>query len=175
MYEPTYSKQRTCGRACGVELRYREGTFPRTDDRTAMVRAANSRYAHVRKLRRSCVDIKQRSHDYYLRYYAANKDRYYRAAYKRRALIKGSQHEHISRVQVFIDDGWRCRSCDVQVRDDVKRGHPRKATLAHIEALHVGGSHTRENVCTLCHACNSRDGVNRLPLQKSFFGMAGAV
>jgi hypothetical protein len=100
--------------------------------------------------------------------YYKNSESFYRAAYKRRARKRGSEYEYIRRTDVFDEEGWRCRCCRVVVRDDVPRGHPRKAIMAHIVALAAGGSHTRDNVACLCHSCNSRDGVNKLPIQKAF-------
>jgi hypothetical protein len=79
--------------------------------------------------------------------------------------VDGIRIEKIKRHEVFEDDRWRCRICRRKVRDDVERAHPRKATMAHIVALKAGGEHTRENICTLCHECNCRDWVNKLPIQ----------
>lgn len=177
VYEPTYSRQRTCGRVCGVELRRSTGTFRTKDERTRMAEAARDRYRTQQKMRRSVhrtvAWVRERAHLSYKRSYAKSKEAWYRAAYKRRALLKGAEYEYIGRHRVFDRDGWRCRSCGVRVRDDVQRGHPQKAILAHVQALAAGGSHTWDNVCCLCHRCNTRDGVNQLPLQKIFhFGVA---
>ena len=102
---------------------------------------------------------------YVLAKYYENKENWYKAAYKRRALVKGAGYEYIRRRDVFDRDDWRCRICRVKVSDTVKKGHPRKAIMAHIVALAAGGSHTWDNVACLCHHCNTRDGVNKLPIQ----------
>lgn len=144
------------------------GTASSESARVRRVTLANQRYAAQRKVRAAVSDTRSKADKakaYYEDYYARNKDKFYRAAYKRRALIKGSQHEHIERHDVFNRDNWRCRSCNAVVNDTVKRGHPRKAIMAHIVALAAGGPHTWDNICCLCHSCNTKDGVNRLPIQ----------
>lgn len=95
------------------------------------------------------------------RYRLRHRDRDHR----RRARLLAAEHEPIRTRDVFNRDGWRCRICRRMTRDDVPIGHPRKANLGHIVALAAGGSHTHSNVCCLCHECNQRDGVNRLPIQ----------
>ena len=160
-----------CSKACASKNR----VFPsriNTDARTLACTATRSRYQHHHELR-AAVDPPeakaQRTHRRYKQYYAENKHLYYLARYKRRAVEKGTQHEHINRIKVFERDNWTCRYCGTRTSDTVKQGHPRKAILAHINALAAGGTHTLDNVCCLCHTCNTKDGVNQLPIQKRIF------
>jgi hypothetical protein len=98
--------------------------------------------------------------------YARDPSNWYAAAYRRRARLKlASVVEEIHRHDVFDRDGWLCRHCGRKVSDTVGRGHPHKAIMAHIVALAAGGDHSWDNVCCLCHECNCKDGVNKLPLQ----------
>lgn len=111
---------------------------------------------------------KQYARDYfhYTYHVLGKKENYYKNAAIRRAKIKGSNADKdITYRKVFERDAYKCRHCAKRVRTDVPRSAPNKAILGHINALAAGGTHTWDNVCTLCYTCNMKDGVNKIPIQ----------
>lgn len=111
---------------------------------------------------------KEKQRAYYYRDYhiLGNKERYYRSAYKRRALLKANGSiDNIDRIAVFERDNYKCRVCGTKTGIEHDRMHPKRAILGHINALAAGGTHTWDNVCCLCYSCNVADGVNRIPIQ----------
>ncbi len=101
--------------------------------------------------------------------YAINRDRYIANARVRRsrAEANGPMDSGITRRAVFERDAWKCRACGIVTTMGVHRSHPKRAILGHINAVAAGGTHTWDNVCCLCHPCNVKDGVNRVPIQTS--------
>lgn len=75
--------------------------------------------------------------------------------------------DKIKRRQVFERDNYKCRICGITTDDTLPRSHPKRSNLGHINAIAAGGTHTWDNVCCLCYACNRTDGVNQLPIQTS--------
>jgi 5-methylcytosine-specific restriction endonuclease McrA len=73
---------------------------------------------------------------------------------------------------VFERDNYRCRICGTTTDENLPRYHPRRPELGHINAIAAGGTHTWDNVCCLCFACNRADGVNQLPVQTSILDQA---
>jgi hypothetical protein len=137
--------------------------------RDALVDSERECFSAVRyRRRRSGVDWSdpEQRNAYARELYQRRPENWFKAAHRRRARIAGAAVvEEVSRRGVLDRDGWKCRVCGVAVRDDVARGHPRKAIMAHIVALKAGGDHSWANVACLCHGCNCRDGVNRIPIQ----------
>lgn len=75
---------------------------------------------------------------------------------KRQMIKRGvSSAEGIWRKKVFDLDGWRCRTCKCKVqKKNIYADNA--AELDHIIPLSKGGTHTYDNVQTLCRRCNQR-------------------
>lgn len=141
-YVPTYGAQRTCGRECGVLLRFGEPYVSLRDLNAPTT--AEREWLHKEKKRRLRAYVLERYHE--------DPDNW------------STRHK---RRRLFERDGWRCRICGTEVTDTVHRSHPKRAVAGHIVAKSTGGQWIDENMATLCHPCNVRDGVNRLPIQTS--------
>lgn len=88
----------------------------------------------------------------------------------RRARKMTTQVEPIDPREIFDRDGWRCGICERRVDRRLRYPHPLSASLDHIEALSLGGTHTRENVQLAHLTCNIRKGSNRAPAQLRLIG-----
>lgn len=143
-YIPTYSKQRTCGRTCGVVLKGhtpgRETTLSRRDLNAPITREQRWLETHRAQVKR----------DYMLARYHADPHNWSTANKRRR---------------LFERDAWRCRICRKQVTDTVHKTHDKRAVAGHILAAATGGQWTDDNMATLCYPCNRADGVNKIPIQ----------
>lgn len=87
---------------------------------------------------------------------------------KRRRKMKATQSEPVRIALVAERDGWRCGIC---------RGRVTRATwsLDHVVPISKGGAHTYANV-TLAHLeCNTKRGVDRLPVQAPLFAHMGVA
>jgi 5-methylcytosine-specific restriction endonuclease McrA len=62
------------------------------------------------------------------------------------------------RERVYKRDGYRCRWCKREVREDVPHNHRQRATLDHLIPTSKGGKDMMENLVTACHACNNEKG-----------------
>jgi len=73
---------------------------------------------------------------------------------KREMLKRGVKSEAIWKKKVFALDGWKCRLCNCKVqKKDIYA--PNAAELDHIIPISKGGTHTYDNVQTLCRRCNA--------------------
>lgn len=80
---------------------------------------------------------------------------------KRRAIERGTEAENIDKYQVFHRDNWRCKDCGRKVQK--KRIYDDNAAeLDHIIPLAKGGTHTWDNVQTLCRKCNQTKSDNAI-------------
>lgn len=78
---------------------------------------------------------------------------------RRRARIRGANHQAIDPLAVFARDGWRCQLCGAKTPKRLRGTYePRAPELDHIVALACGGSHTWGNVQCLCRQCNHAKG-----------------
>lgn len=79
---------------------------------------------------------------------------------RRRAVLRGCEHESIDPIKVFERDGWRCHLCGIKtprrLRGTIKDNAPE---LEHIVSLADGGSHTWGNVACSCRRCNIAKGA----------------
>jgi hypothetical protein len=125
----------------------------------------------------SCQREHERRHQRLYHQHRYETDHEYRArcidaAHRRHARKKTNGPVHnIKRLDVFKRDNYRCRICGVTTDESLPRYHPRRPELGHINAIAAGGTHTWDNVCCLCHACNRADGVNQLQIQTSIFDL----
>jgi 5-methylcytosine-specific restriction endonuclease McrA len=83
--------------------------------------------------------------------------------HRRRALIRGSQVEKFTDLEVFEEDDYICQLCFEPIDPLLRNHHPEMASLDHIKPISKGGSHTRDNVQTSHLVCNLRKG-NRASL-----------
>jgi len=83
--------------------------------------------------------------------------------HRRRALIRGSQVEKFTDLEVFEEDDYICQLCFEPIDPFLRNHHPEMASLDHIKPISKGGSHTRDNVQTSHLVCNLRKG-NRASL-----------
>lgn len=77
-------------------------------------------------------------------------------AYRDRRLARKRSNttaEAIWKKKVFALDGWRCRQCKCKVQKENIYAN-NAAELDHIVPLSKGGTHTYDNVQTLCRRCN---------------------
>lgn len=79
---------------------------------------------------------------------------------RRRARMRGQEHEPIDPFKVFERDGWRCHLCGDKLSPR-KRGSydPKAPELDHVIPLAAGGSHTWGNVACACRECNLKKGA----------------
>jgi len=77
--------------------------------------------------------------------------------HRSRAKYYGVKYERINIELIFIRDDHQCKGCGVIVVRS-KRYKPNQATIDHMIPLSRGGTHTRDNLITLCHQCNSEKG-----------------
>lgn len=82
---------------------------------------------------------------------------------RRRARIRGVEHEAIDPIKVFERDKWRCHICGCKTHKG-KRGtcDPKAPELDHVVTLSEGGSHTWGNVACSCRACNASKGARSM-------------
>ena len=63
-------------------------------------------------------------------------------------------YEKIKPDNIYKRDDYRCVSCGCKVvKSDTYR--PDQATIDHVIPMSKGGSHTVDNIVTMCHTCNS--------------------
>lgn len=63
-------------------------------------------------------------------------------------------YEKINANDIYKRDGFKCVSCGCKVvKSDTYR--PDQATIDHVIPMSKGGSHTIDNIVTMCHTCNS--------------------
>jgi len=74
--------------------------------------------------------------------------------HKERARYYGVKYERVDIESIFIRDNYQCKGCGTNVVRS-KRYKPNQATIDHMTPLSRGGSHTWDNLITLCHQCNS--------------------
>jgi endogenous inhibitor of DNA gyrase (YacG/DUF329 family) len=123
------------------------------------VRCEPCRVKHVRKQAR---DWHRQRYDSDPEYRA----RVISAAQVRRGRIKtNGPVDRIKTMDLFERDGWKCQHCSKKVSIEAYRSASNRAVIGHIVAIAAGGTHTWDNVLTLCHPCNRADGVGNLPLQ----------
>lgn len=80
---------------------------------------------------------------------------------RRRARIRGAQHQSIDPLAVFARDGWRCQLCGVRTPKRLRGTYEGKAPeLDHIVSLACGGAHTWSNVQCACRDCNHAKGAD---------------
>lgn len=79
---------------------------------------------------------------------------------RRRARIRGREHEAIDPIRVFERDGWCCQLCHKRLRPEDRGTYNGEAPeLDHVVPLAVGGSHTWGNVQLACRSCNQAKGA----------------
>jgi hypothetical protein len=175
-YTPTYGRQRTCSRQCGVELRR---TITKTQLRKLMVATqtellvaqcgqCGSLFLTVHVLQKICSREcrRNRTSAFVLAGYhdGRYRDRMLAAAHTRRARLAVAESDGtISLAVVAQRDGWVCGICRQAVpRTTSKLSRELMASLDHIVPIARGGSHTYDNVQLSHYRCNLSKG-SRLP------------
>jgi len=79
--------------------------------------------------------------------------------HKKRAKYYGVEYEPVNRLKVYKRDNWTCISCGVKV-ERTKEYAPHQASIDHIIPVSKGGSHTYDNVQTMCVTCNTLKGAS---------------
>lgn len=74
--------------------------------------------------------------------------------HKRRMQMISHGYEVFDPIEIHERDMWKCQLCGCKVKQLAEYA-PHQATLDHIVPLAKGGGHTRLNVQTACHTCNS--------------------
>ena len=180
IYRPTYGEQRTCGRACGVELRRHEGSYTENGDFCDACGRQAGPHSHVafvncpickklfatRGKRLSCSAEcarvrmnRQVSDSIMARYHSdpAFRDQMIAAAHLRRADRVGVDVGHDVRTKrdliayLLKRDHGRCGICRKPVR--AKAGAMRPS-VDHIVPLTKGGAHELANLQLAHYRCN---------------------
>jgi len=73
--------------------------------------------------------------------------------HKQRAKHYGVKYERVNIESIFVRDAYKCKGCGTDVVRS-KKYKPNQATIDHMIPLSRGGTHTRDNLITLCHQCN---------------------
>lgn len=174
-YDATYRTQRTCGQACGIELRRRVGSWPTEqvwptskvyfpDCRICGGAFATRFKAQVLCGKADCRREARRRAGQLS--YQRNKATYLKAAHVRRARLALVKWERVDPVTVYERDQWRCGICGESVRRTARRKHdPEMASLDHIIPIAHGGDHTYANVRCAHYRCNLSRGA-RLELAR---------
>lgn len=82
------------------------------------------------------------------------------STYSRRARKYGVRYEHVNRLAVFEEDGWRCYLCgEATPRELMGTTHDLAPELEHVVPLSLGGAHARSNVRCACRRCNLNKGA----------------
>lgn len=74
--------------------------------------------------------------------------------HRSRAKYYGVKYERVNIQSILVRDNYQCKGCGINVVRS-KKYKPNQATIDHMIPLSRGGSHTRDNLITLCHQCNS--------------------
>lgn len=185
IYAPTYNRQRTCGRACGVELRRRLGSLPEQQypATRVWVKACTecagvyiARHSETELCSRRCRLSRQRRHYRAARpltehecaecgsaFEAAGDQRYCSKACGKRAGARTRRHrlrsagpaEDFTLREIAERDAWRCGICRRKVRADKVAPHPLSPSIDHVIPAAELGSHTRANVRLAHFHCNA--------------------
>lgn len=178
-YRPTYYKQRTCSRACGVALR-RTVTFtigltsspvnwrqcvhcskPYTTRGRKRCGCAYQPTSGFRTL--TCIGcsasfeyrVSTRHADYCTDCRAARvKERRRVQKHRRRAIERGAEAESIDPRRIYERDRWRCGLCRRKVNSELSYPHPMSASIDHVLPIGCGGGHTKANVQLAHLKCN---------------------
>ena len=126
-------------------------------------RQCGQAYARERTFQRYCTDAcsLQAKSEARARYrdsesYRASKRK---GKSKRRAMLRGCEHESIDPIKVFERDKWRCHLCGIKTPRSLRGTmQDRAPELEHIVSLADGGSHTWGNVACSCRKCNIHKG-----------------
>jgi hypothetical protein len=185
IYDATYSAQRTCGRACGLEIRVypepKEPIWPsckvwikacavcgelstfRTKRKiwTCSRRCKDREYdARCRPAKNSgpapCLTCQQGSFPFPRRNCQACTRQIKRTRKRRRdALKRGAATEAYTLAEVAQRDRYRCGLCGKRVAMTKAVPHPKSPTIDHVLPLARGGDDTRANVQLAHFICNS--------------------
>ena len=77
---------------------------------------------------------------------------------KRRAIKNGVISDNIVSIDIFKRDNWKCKICGIALNKHGKIPDKDTPTIDHIVPLSKGGSHTYDNVQTVCYICNCKKG-----------------
>lgn len=147
IFRKSYSEQRTCGRACGVELKRRSRpvgpvVFPQRRLAWHQCRECNQWIGQPNRLvcRR---DLCLRS--------ARSRSSAKARARRREQIADAAGFSHLA---IFQRDRWVCGICNSTVDPRHQWPHPKAPSLDHIVPLSKGGTHTPENVQLAHIGCN---------------------
>ena len=90
-----------------------------------------------------------------------NPESIYLKTKRRRALLKGVEHQPYDRMEIYLDHNGICSLCGQLIDMTFRSPDPRSLTLDHIKPLSQGGNDTKDNLAPAHYGCNSRKG-NRI-------------
>jgi hypothetical protein len=174
LYKPTYSKQRTCGRACGEKLKNRIPVEKVLSSKVFFKHCiiCESLFASKLKQGKTCKD--QNCKDELVRIngreqYRKNPDRFKVAAHRRRSLLLSAFVEDVSLDYIGNRDKWICHLCNEKIDKNLSGRNPLMPSLDHILPLSKGGEHSNKNVRISHLRCNLKKN-NKVVGEPMLFG-----
>lgn len=97
--------------------------------------------------------------DFNIKYRQEFPEKHRETEQRRRTRKKGGVCENINSIEIYERDNWTCQICHEAVGRELKWPNPKSASLDHIIAIAMGGSHTEGNVQLAHLRCNIKAGV----------------
>ena len=85
-------------------------------------------------------------------------------------MAHATTHGDITRTALAERDHWRCHPCNKKVRPSTRRRDPLGPSIDHLIPVHLGGTHTWNNVALAHERCNLSKGTRAMGEQLMLIG-----